>query len=172
MKGGNLIFSTISVDYVKQVLGEYRQRLADINERILELYRLGSDTEGIIESLTFKNSLDEAKQRQKDISSLLLRHHAMIAEQEKEISMEMWRLAEEEETLKRIWVCYRALDTVQFRLIRRLYVEKNLYAAVEQEFHMSHGKFEKERAAAMRRIMELYYSDMDNLQILKQNDVN
>lgn len=152
-------------------MGEYQKRLTEINDRILELYHLGSDTESIIASLSFKNGLEEMQERQRDISSLLLRHKAIMAEQEKEISMEMWRLAEEEETLKRIWICYRALDTLHFRIVRRLYVEKSLYAAVEKEFCMSHGKFEKERAAAIRRIMELYCSDMDNLQILKQNDV-
>ena len=164
------IYSTITLNFIKKALGCYRQRLAEINERIVELYRLGSDTDSIIESLTFRHGPDDAV-RQKDLSSLLLRHKSMVEEQEQEIRMEMWRLAEEEETLKRVWICFRALDAMQFKIIQKLYVEKELYASVERESGMSHGKFEKERTAAMTRILELYHSDLDNLQILTQHDV-
>ncbi|HBA63831.1 MAG TPA: hypothetical protein DCZ20_08245 [Lachnospiraceae bacterium] len=167
-KGGGNIYNTISVTYVKKALGDYKGRLADIHERIQELYRLGNDSEGMIASLTFRK---EPEEKQRDLSSLLLRHRAMMAEQEQEIRMEMWRLAEEEETLRRIWVCYRALNELHFKIIRRLYVEKELYASVERECGMSHGKFEKERSAAMKRIVELYHSDLDNLEILAGPDL-
>lgn len=125
------------------------------------------NTDEMIRSLSVKaDDFTGTSVKMHDVSSLLLRHRELMEEQKKEIRCEMWRLMEEEETVRRIWACYRGLEGEEFQIIRALYAERQLYAAVERESGMSHGTFEKKRAAAIRKIQSLYYSELDNLEII------
>lgn len=161
------IYQNFDTGYVKKVLSGYEGKLEEIEQRILELCRMQNDTDELIRSLSVQaGDLTGNNPKMKDVSSLILRHKRLTEERKKEIQCEMWRLMEEEETIKRIWACYRALDGEEFWIIRALYVEKQLYAAVEKQSGMSHGKFEKKRSDAMKKIQKLYNSSMDNVSII------
>lgn len=161
------IYQNFDARYVKKVLAGYEKRLMEIERRMEELYRMQNDTDELIRSLSVQmDDFSGNNPKLKDVSSLLLRHKHLTEERQKEIQCEMWRLMEEEETIKRIWACYRALEGEEFWIIRELYAQDQLYAAVEKQSGMSHGKFEKKRSDAMKRIQKLYNSSLDNVSII------
>lgn len=161
------MYQDFDADYIKKVLSGYEEKLREIEDRLLELNRMQCDTEDMIRSLSVKaDDFTGTAERMHDVSSLLIRHKQMMEEQRKEIQCEMWRLMEEEETIRRIWACYRALDGEEFQIVRALYAERQLYAVVERASGMSHGTFEKKRAQALRKIQTLYHSELDNMAII------
>ncbi len=167
MEGGAVIFQNFDINYIKMVLSGDDKKLQKSFFNLLELNHMQCDTDDMIRSLSVKaDDFTGTSARLHDVSSLLLRRRQLMEEQKKEIQCEMWRLMEEEETVRRIWACYRGLEGEEFQIVRALYAERQLYSAVERESGMSHGTFEKKRAAAIRKIQSLYHSELDNLAII------
>ena len=104
MEGGAVIFQNFDINYIKMVLSGYDKKLQEIEERLLELNHMQCDTDDMIRSLSVKaDDFTGTSARLHDVSSLLLRRRQLMEEQKKEIQCEMWRLMEEEETVRRIW---------------------------------------------------------------------
>lgn len=143
--------------------------LKSIKLRMQELYDEMEDTDTTILSLSLgSNQLGETSRsnNKSDLSDLLIRQEHLIRERATNVRAELWRLLEWQESIERIWLCYRSLDSKAFWIITELYVYKKLYSTVENESNMSHGSFEKMRSIAIKEICKLYKSDFSNFSII------
>lgn len=162
---------TINEEYIKKVLGEHAALLKNIHKRILDMYGELSDTDGLIESVSIKKiEWDKEGSGQggikKDLLDVMLMHQRLAKEREIELRTEMYRLTEEEESINRIWVCFHALRGREFAFLDRLYVQQVPYKAVQAESGVSHRTFEKIRSSGLKKVRQMYESEISNLQII------
>ena len=78
-------------------------------------------------------------------------------------------LVEEEEELKRIWICSQCLPHNQRLILKALYVEHKAWKIAKSDLRMSHTTFSNIRSAALQNIQILYRSPLSDLQLLKQS---
>ena len=159
--------------YVKKVLCERNKRRMEIHKRIMELYGEMQDSDDMIRSMAAsKISYDWERRKgavKKDLGDWLFLHKQLIKNQNREIEVELWNLTQEEERMNRIWVCFRTLEVKEQEFLQKLYVEGHAYKDVERESGLSHKSFETIRAKGVKRIIQLYESEMSNQEIIEQS---
>jgi hypothetical protein len=161
----------IDENYVKNILGEYATLLQNIHRRILCIHRELIDTDELIQSVSIKKiAWDKEGSGQagikRDLTDVMLMHQRLAREREIELRTEMFRLTEEEESINRIWVCFHALRGREYTFLEKLYVQRLPYKAVQEESKVSHRTFEKVRMQALKKIVKMYNSEINNLQII------
>lgn len=167
------MLNTITDDYIKTVLSKHQDLLAAIHERILELYQEMEDSDEVIKSATFGGAHENIgggrSSDKKELTDIMLRHFALLKAQSQEIRLEMTRLVEEEETINRIWCCFRVLDKDIKQILTELYVRGRPYKEVEyeaQKHDISRTTFERLRKSGFEEIKKLYASSMSNIDII------
>lgn len=163
------IYKEISDSFIKAVLRNHKQRLLEIHKRILELYEEMQDTDSMIRSMSTSSKLGKiggGKTSSQDLGDFLIRHHKMLKQQNEELRAELWRLSEEEETINRVWICFRALEGKEQEYLQLLYVEGRTYKETEMESGVSHKTFETIRGNGIKRIRKLYESSWSNREIV------
>ena len=96
----------------------------------------------------------------------MLKQKKIYQEQAQDLQSEIISILEEEESIHRIWVCFRALEDPGRKYLEEIYVFNNLYRYVEQTSGVSHRKFEETRSQAMKELIRLYQSDLSNKEII------
>lgn len=99
-----------------------------------------------------------AKNRRKDLGDVLLEYERQQQRRNEEIRKMMCALTGQEEMINRIWACFYALDDPYYSILQQLYVENQLYQAVESSFDVSHKTFEKYRQHGLALIVGFYES--------------
>lgn len=163
------IYTEISDNFIKTVLRTYKQRLEEIHKRILELYEEMQDTDSMIRSMSISSKpgkIGGGKTNSQDLGDFLIRHHKMLKQKNEELRAELWRLSEEEETMNRVWICFRALEGKEQKYLQHMYVEGRTYKETELESGLSHKRFETIRGSGIKRIHELYQSKWTNQNIV------
>ncbi len=162
----------IDENRIKEVLGSHRELLQELRKRILMLQDEIMDTDSILKAVSMKKlnlhsggGGGQGGQHQ-DMLDAMIKHQQMERRYAIELSNEIYRLVEEEESINRIMVCFRALRGKEYTYIRRLYVEKEPYKAVEQESGVSHSRFESIRTDGLKQIQSLYESRLSNVSIM------
>ena len=89
----------------------------------------------------------------------MLQYNRQICNRNEEIRKIMWELVEEEDSISRLWACFYALNDPFYSILNALYVENQLYQAVENNFDMSHKTFEKYRQRGIELLLLFYNSD-------------
>ncbi len=156
---------SVTVDSVRVLLMNYETHKCRIQQRILELYKELEDTDSFIQVISFKKNILTGMPRAKGglpkgLTEIVEQHDKLMNDRISEISAGIEMLMKEEESLRRVWVCYQALSYEEYEIITRLYVKKEPYKQVEAELEYSHGKFEKLRKEGLEDIISLYDSDM------------
>lgn len=163
------IFKDITSDFVKMVLRTHKERLFQIHKRILELYEEMQDTDSMIRSMSTSSKLGKiggGKTSSQDLGDLLIRHHKLLKQKSEELRAELFKLSEEEETINRVWICFRALTGQEQAYLQSLYVEGKTYKEAELESRVSHRTFEITRKNGIKRILKMYQSSLNNQEIL------
>ena len=80
-------------------------------------------------------------------------------------------LVEEEEELKRIWICYQCLPHKQRLVLKELYVDHRPWKVAKSELHMSHTTFSNYRAAAIKNIQRFYGQHTNRPAALKTEQI-
>ena len=161
---------------VKNILQNKNQILKDIRDKRVQMYEMMADTESAITSSalpTAGNSfLPSGKGNHKDMGDVLLNYRKELQERDKELRRFLWQLSEMEEGVIRAWSCFLALPDPYYGILKSLYVENQLYQAVEMEFDHSHKTFECYRKRAMQTLIQYYESDMSAAQLLEIQNQN
>lgn len=154
----------IDMDSVRVLLMNYEHHKQRVRKHILDLYKELEDTDSFIEEVAIKKNILDGMPRQhgsipKGIYEILIQHDRLMEVRMSETIAGMKILIREEEALRRIWVCYQALDDDEYDVITRLYVMKEPYKQVETDLEYSHGKFEKLRKEGLENILAMYNSE-------------
>ncbi len=163
------IFKEITDEFVKNVLRTHKERLFQIHKRILELYEEMQNTDALIRSMSTSSKLGKiggGKTGNQDLGDFLIRHHKLLKQQSEELRAELFKLSEEEETINRVWSCFRALTGQEQEYLQSLYVEGKTYKETELESGVSHRTFEITRRNGIKRILKMYQSSWNNREIL------
>ena len=159
----------ITVSYVKHVLGHKKEMISDGCKRMKELYEEINRTDCSIREAAYTkvlNDIPQTSSHSKDLSDILLKQKKIYQEQAQDLQSEIISILEEEESIHRIWVCFRALEDPGRKYLEEIYVFNNLYRYVEQTSGVSHRKFEETRSQAMKELIRLYQSDLSNKEII------
>lgn len=164
--------SAIDEERIKQILGGHDSRLREIHERILRIHDELLDTDSLIEAVSLKKIEwdKEGGSRggiKKDLTDVMLQHQRLARERELELRGEMYRLAEEEEEINRVWVCFHALRGKEYTFLDLLYVQSQPYKAAELESGFSHKTFETYRRSGLKKILQMYESEFSNMELVR-----
>lgn len=156
------MINTVNEEVVKDILRNKEKKIKNIHKKMLALYRELEASEDMrardVLPAIRTDGMPGVKGRHKDLGDILLGYQRQQCERNEEIRKMMWALSEQEETISRVWACFYALDDPYYSILQALYVENQLYQAVENSFDISHKTFEKYRQHGISLIMGFYES--------------
>ena len=91
---------------------------------------------------------------------MVLRYYRQKQQRIEEILFQLWELSEEADEIRRLWNCFLALPEPYYGILHRLYVEKELYAAVENGSGHGHDWFEKRRKEGLALMVGMHKTVM------------
>lgn len=157
---------------VKSILRHKKEKLKNIREKRLQLYEMIEDTDSVLISSALPSpklsALPTGKGTHKDMGDVLLNYQAELRKRNKELRSILWQLSEEEEGIIRTWTCFCALPEPYYGILKALYVDNQLYQAVEQDFGHSHKTFEQYRKKGIDTIIRYYESEMSVSRLLEE----
>lgn len=103
-----------------------------------------------------------------DNTDVLLRYYRQKRERQEEIRMQMWKLSEEAEDIRRLWNCFLALREPYYSILHELYVKKELYAAVQCSSGFSHRIFEEKRKEGLCLMADMFSSGYSTLELMEK----
>lgn len=152
-------------------LSGYENLLRDVRERIQYLYTSVATTNDVLESLQMRHreTSSPGGSKKKDLSDVLETYEENERQYAAFLNSYIAGLVEEEEEIKRIWICYQSLPHKQRMVLKALYVEHKAWKTARAELRMSHTTFSGCRTAAIQNIQKLFGSTLSDLQLLKQS---
>ena len=152
-------------------LSNYEDLLKDVRERIQYLYTSVATTNDVLESLQMRSGMEGTTggHGKRDLADVWQTYQENEKQYAAFLNSYIEGLVEEEEELKRIWICYQCLPHKQRLVLKELYVDHRPWKVAKSELHMSHTTFSNYRAAAIKNIQRFYGSTLTDLQLLKQS---
>lgn len=102
-----------------------------------------------------------------DNMDILLRYNKQKQERLGEIRVQMWKLSEEAEDIRRLWNCFLALREPYYSILHELYVKKELYAVVQCSSGFSHRIFEERRKEGLCLLADMFSSGYSTLELME-----
>lgn len=148
---------------VKDILQNREKKIDNIHRKMISLYQELERNDEVLETVAYPKTelsgMSGGKRNHKDLGDVLLQYNRQICNRNEEIRKIMWELVEEEDSISRLWACFYALNDPFYSILNALYVENQLYQAVENNFDMSHKTFEKYRQRGIELLLLFYNSD-------------
>lgn len=148
---------------VKDILQNREKKIENIHKKMLSLYQELGRNDEVLETVAYPKSelkgMPGGKGNHKDLGDVLFQYNHQLCNRNEEIRKIMWELVEEEDSISRLWACFYALNDPFYSILNALYVENQLYQAVENNFDMSHKTFEKYRQRGIELLLLFYNSD-------------
>lgn len=148
---------------VKDILQNREKKIDNIHRKMISLYQELERNDEVLETVAYPKTelsgMSGGKGTHKDLGDVLLQYNRQICNRNEEIRKIMWELVEEEDSISRLWACFYALNDPFYSILNALYVENQLYQAVENNFDMSHKTFEKYRQRGIELLLLFYNSD-------------
>ena len=152
----------VDEETIKDILRYYPEKIKNIRQKMLSLYQ-ETESEEVLSALALPpinmSGMPGAKGNHKDLGDVLISYQKQIWKRNEEIREMMWQLSEEEAMVRRVWACFHVLDNPYYSILHALYVENQLYMAVESSFDMSHKTFEKYRRDGINLLIRFYESN-------------
>lgn len=164
----------ITVERAKEILANREQKLKDIDKKMALLYEESAQLEQPNELMTAAALSSKMVKRtsgqnaNSDNFVILDRFYRQRKERRMEIRMQMWKLSEEEEDIRRLWSCFFVLQEPYYGILYDLYVKKELYAAAESSFGYSHRVFERRRKEGLEILADMFNSPYSSLELMEQ----
>lgn len=152
-------------------LSNYENLLKDVRDRIQYLYTSVATTNDVLESLQMRSGSGgvTGKHGKRNLADVWQTYQENEKQYAAFLNSYIAGLVEEEEELKRIWICYQCLPHKQRMVLRTLYVEHKPWKMAKSDLHMSHTTFSNCRTAAIKNIQIFFGSTLTDLQLLKQS---
>ena len=148
---------------VKDILQNREKKIDNIHRKMISLYQELERNDEVLETVAYPKTelsgMSGGKGTHKDLGDVLLQYNRQICNRNEEIRKIMWELVEEEDSISRLWACFYALNDPFYSILNALYVENQLYQAIENNFDMSHKTFEKYRQRGIELLLLFYNSD-------------
>ncbi len=158
---------------VKDILQNREKKIENIHKKMLSLYQELGRNDEVLETVAYPKSelkgMQGGKGNHKDLGDVLLQYNHQLCNRNEEIRKIMWELVEEEESISRLWACFYALNDPFYSILNALYVENQLYQAVENNFDMSHKTFEKYRQRGIELLLLFYNSDESIAKLMRSS---
>lgn len=152
----------VDEETIKDILRYYPEKIKNIRQKMLSLYQ-ETESEEVLSAVALPpinmSGMPGAKGNHKDLGDVLISYQKQIWKRNEEIREMMWQLSEEEAMVRRVWACFHVLDNPYYSILHALYVENQLYMAVESSFDMSHKTFEKYRRDGINLLIRFYESN-------------
>ena len=152
----------VDEETIKDILRYYPEKIKNIRQKMLSLYQ-ETESEEVLSAVALPPinmiGMPSAKGNHKDLGDVLISYQKQIWKRNEEIREMMWQLSEEEAIIRRVWACFHVLDNPYYSILHALYVENQLYTAVESSFDMSHKTFEKYRRDGINLLIRFYESN-------------
>lgn len=165
---------SINESEIKDILRNREEKTSNIRIKILNMYQELENTEGLLLSTALPSTelrgMPGGKGGHKDLGDVLQQYYQRLYNRNEEIRSIMWALAEEEESISRVWVCFQALPDPYYSILRELYVENQLYQAVEDRFKGSHKTFERYRQKGIEQLLCFYYSGNSIAELMRRQN--
>ena len=155
-------YKVIDAEDVKNILKHRDDRISLIHRKMYTIQRDLRNTDDIIRSVSYPKSEMSGMPHAggvKGLEDVYDKYRRVLDDRKKEYADMVFELVEEEITIERVWLCYLALPYPYNDILRKLYVEKQLYKVVEQESGMAHSDFERKRNTAIMYILGNYMSE-------------
>jgi len=161
----------INEEMIKKILQNRTEMILSIHARLEYLNKDVSQTSDIIQAVSLRSKalsdMPKGGGGQKDLYAEYEKYNLLLDKRYKEYALGVQQLILQEERIERVWLCFNALDADAFTILYRLYVEKELYATVEEESGLTHPIFEKHRKRALQDIIRLYNSELEEKSIFE-----
>ena len=146
---------------IKDILRNKDKKIKSIQNKIQSLYE-ATDADSILAEVAYPSldmsGMPGARGTHKDLGDVLITYKKQVYKRNEELKELMWQLTDQMEEINRIWACFHVLDDPYYTILHALYVENQLYTAVETDFGYSHKTFEKHRREGVELIMNFYES--------------
>lgn len=162
----------------KDILRHKKEKIKDIRTKFLGLYQeLDREFNPDILSAAAVSSpslagLPGPTGTHKDLWDILEKYSHMRRERITAIRNMLCQLMEAESRINRVWACFYALGNPYFAILKALYVDNQLYQAVEREYEVSHKTFEKYRSGGIQMLIQYYESDVSDAELMYWSTVN
>lgn len=154
-------------------LSEYESILRDVRERIQHLYTSVATTNDVLETIQISGKeygrLSTGGGGKNDLADILEQYEENEKQYAVYLNNYISRLIDEEQELKRIWICYQSLPHKQRTVLKTLYVDHKAWKVAKDELRLSYKTLSAHRKAAIHNIQILYASSLTDLQILTQS---
>lgn len=151
----------INEEIIKDILLHKDEKITTIHNKMYSLYEeTGRDSALSAAALppVRLTGMPSAHGNHRDLGDVLLSYQRQRYQYNEEIWKMMWELTEEEQTINRVWACFHVLPEPYYSILRKLYVENQLYRVVEAESDLSHKTFEKHRSDGINLLIRFYGS--------------
>lgn len=165
----------ITAESAKEILANREQKLEDIHKKLTLLYEEFEDLkqpDELLEAAALPSKTAEmtcGQERHSDTYVILNRFYRQRKERSMEIRMQMCKLSEEAEDIRRLWSCFFVLQEPYYGILHDLYVKKELYAAAEASFGYSHRMFEKRRKEGLELLADMFNSPYSSLELMERS---
>ena len=161
----------MTTEKAKEILKHKEEKLADIHKKILLLYQELKEMEHPDElmeaaALPSRSPVVVSGGGDTDNLSVLNRYYHQRRERGAEIRMQIWRLSEDAEDIRRLWGCFFSLQEPYYGILYNLYVKKVLYAAAESAFGYSHRMFEQRRKEGLSMLAGMFNSPYSSTELM------
>lgn len=164
----------MTAEWAREILVNREQKQEDIQKKIMLLYQemkqLEEPDELIAAAALPMRKISIASGRRKNPDNLLVLHRYYKQKRERtvEIQMQMWKLLEEAEDIRRLWSCFFVLQEPYYGILYDLYVKKQLYTVTEEAFGQSHRMFERRRKEGLAQLADLFNSPYNSIELMNQ----
>ena len=160
----------INEDDVKRILQSKDTYLSSIYEKMDAIHKEMNRTDDLMKMVSLRRSnlsdMPKGKNGHNDLSAVYEKYINALERRDTEYADFFESLQREELSIQRVWLCFQALNEPYYGILKRLYVDGELYATVESESGVSIRAFEERRKKAICMIMELYASDQTEANLI------
>ena len=166
----------LTEDDVKEILRNYGKILHQINDRCLRIKKLSQEVrEKCIEVASMPgrdpDRVYAKSSNHTDLGNTYLRYLSLLEQAEQDYNAELEILIKNAELIRRVYICFEALNYDLHEIVEKLYIQGLTYKAAEFETNFNHRVFEEKRSAALKLIIKLYESDLNNADLIKLKNV-
>lgn len=163
----------VNEEMIKDILRNRDKKIGNIHQKMLALYRELEAAENMqardVLPAIRMDGMPGGKGGHKDLGDVLLGYQRQKHRQNKEIRRMMCALSEQEETVNRVWACFYALEDPYYSILQAIYVENQLYQAVEDGYEFSHKTFEKHRQHGIELMIRFYESGEGAAELMRRH---
>lgn len=160
----------ITKEDIIHILKNKEKLIMDIHDKMFLIERDITSTSDIITSVSYPKTqlsdMPHGNGRKKGLDDIYEKYLKILDERTYEKMAMIWELIMEEEKIERVWSSFLALDEPYYGIIKRLYLDNELYMVVEKESDLSHQVFEKYRKHAIEIIEKLYCSNKTDSELI------